>query len=252
MKRTGHDYYIVLLIKKASGKHIIDFNEFNLGPRQMYFISPGQVHQIIEKEKSRGYILSFSTQFLVENNIEKCFIDDLYIFKNFGHSPPLQINEEEFAKFQHIIKDIYEFEETDKKFKYQAIGALLKLLLIQSNNICSLTGEENTQNTQASVSLLRDFKELLELHFKNWHMVSHYANEMHITPDYLNASLKSLTGTSAKDHIQKRLLVEARRLLKFSDLNTKEISYELGFSEPANFTNFFKKHTNVPPSRFEA
>ena len=247
-----HEYYIILLVKKASGKHIIDFNEFELGIRQMFFISPGQVHQVMEKEKSLGHILSFSTQFLLENGIEKCFIDDLYIFKDFGFSPPLQLSNEEFERFQKIVEDIYEFEKTDKKFKYQAIGALLKLLLIQSNNVCSLTGTENTQNAQASVLLLRNFKTLLESNFKKWHMVSDYADELNITSDYLNVSLKSLTGTSAKDHIQKRILVEAKRLLKFSDMNTKEIAYELGFSEPANFTNFFKKHTGVPPSRFES
>ena len=52
-----HDYYIILLVKKASGKHIIDFNEFDLADNQMFFISPGQVHQIIENEKSYGHIL---------------------------------------------------------------------------------------------------------------------------------------------------------------------------------------------------
>ena len=82
-------------------------------------------------------------------------------------------------------------------------------------------------------------------------MVSQYAEALHITPDYLNASLKSLTGTGAKEHIQNRILIAAKRLLKFSDLNTKEIAYELGFSEPANFSIFFKKHTGISPSKFE-
>lgn len=246
-----HDYYIVLLVKQASGKHIIDFNEFELSKNQMYFLSPGQVHQIIENEKSYGHILTFSSQFLIENGIEKCFIDDLYIFNDYGMNPPLQLTDIEFEKFSLIAQEVYEFEVTNRKFKYQAIGALLKLLLIQSNNVCSLSEDSNTQNTQASVSLLRNFKELLETNFESWHMVSQYAEELHITPDYLNASLKSLTGTGAKEHIQNRILIAAKRLLKFSDLNTKEISYQLGFSEPANFSIFFKKHTGISPSKFE-
>lgn len=246
-----HDYYIILLVKQASGKHIIDFNEFELSKNQMYFLSPGQVHQIIENEKSYGHILTFSSQFLIENGIEKCFIDDLYIFNDYGMNPPLQLTDIEFEKFSLIAEEVYEFEVTNRKFKYQAIGALLKLLLIQSNNVCSLSEDSNTQNTQASVSLLRTFKELLETNFESWHMVSQYAEELHITPDYLNASLKSLTGTGAKEHIQNRILIAAKRLLKFSDLNTKEISYQLGFSDPANFSIFFKKHTGISPSKFE-
>jgi len=245
-----HDYYIVLIVIAASGKHIIDFNEFDLTENQVYFISPGQVHQIIEQERSEGYILTFTPQFMMENGIEDCFIEDLYLFQDSGYAPPLELNEEELQQLAALAEEIQIFAQTEQKFKYQAIGALLKLLLIRCNNLCSIPVEGNTQIVQASVSLLRNFKTLLEEHHQQWHKVSEYAQQLNITPDHLNTSVKSLTGKTAKEHIQSRLVIAAKRLLLFSSLNTKEIAYQLGFSEPAHFSQFFKKRTGTAPSRF--
>ena len=91
----------------------------------------------------------------------------------------------------------------------------------------------------------------METHYKTWHATSQYANELNITPDHLNRSIKSLIGKTAKEYIQARITIAAKRMLYFSDLSTKEIAYDLGFSEPANFSNFFKKCTGISPSEFK-
>lgn len=245
-----HDYYTILLTDIAAGKHLIDFHEFSLQGKQVYFISPDQVHQIIETQPSQGWVMTFSTQFIAENNIEKCFIEDLHLFQDFGYTPPLELDDEAFEKLAELAEQIALFVQSDKKFKYQAVGALLKLFLIHCNNACSISKEENTQSVQAAVVLIRHFKDLLEKHHKEWHKVNQYATHMHITADYLNTSIKSLTGKSAKEHIQSRLLVAAKRLLRFSNLSNKAIAYELGFSAPANFSQFFKRCTGMSPSQF--
>ncbi|MEN0045981.1 MAG: helix-turn-helix transcriptional regulator [Bacteroidota bacterium] len=246
-----HAYYTIVLVKSAKGKHIIDFQEFELAARQVYFVSPGQVHQIVENERSLGYALTFSPQFMLENGIEFSFVEDLHLFQDFGYTPPLELEGEELEKLVSISEEIYEFTQGNQKLKYQAVGALLKLFLIHCNQACSLSKEENTQSVQASVSLLRNFKDLLNKQYRNWHKVSEYADALHITADYLNASIKSLTGKSAKEHIQSRIIIAAKRLLRFSELQNKEIAYELGFSAPANFSQFFKKCTKVSPSQFK-
>ena len=87
--------------------------------------------------------------------------------------------------------------------------------------------------------------------YKKEHSTSYYANALYITPDHLNRTFKSKTGTTAKDYIQSRIITEAKRLLYFSDLANKEIAYELGFNEPGNFSAFFKKHTQLSPSNFK-
>jgi len=164
--------------------------------------------------------------------------------------PPLELDEEMMEKLSELSEEMYAFVHSDKKFKYQAVGALLKLFLINCNNACSLSQDDNTQQVHASVTLLRNFKSLLNEQFQTWHKVGEYAESLHITADYLNASVKSLTGKSAKEHIQSRITTAAKRMLRFSDMTAKEIAYELGFSEPANFSQFFKKCTGLSPSKF--
>jgi AraC family transcriptional regulator, transcriptional activator of pobA len=92
-----HDYYTVLVINKAKGQHKIDFNTYDLGQRQIFFVAPGQVHQIIEEEQSIGYVMTFSNQFLLESLIPLSFIESLNLFNNYGQSPPLLPSAAQFA-----------------------------------------------------------------------------------------------------------------------------------------------------------
>ncbi|NQX91313.1 MAG: AraC family ligand binding domain-containing protein, partial [Flavobacteriales bacterium] len=82
-----HDYFTVLVVRSAKGIHKIDFNSYDLAPFQVFFVAPGQVHQVIEEQASRGYVMTFSTQFLVENSIPLSFIDGLNLFHDYGQSP---------------------------------------------------------------------------------------------------------------------------------------------------------------------
>ena len=72
----------------------------------------------------------------------------------------------------------------------------------------------------------------------------------HISTKHLSQTLKNITGKVAKDHIQDRLALEAKRLLLHTSLSVKEIAYEIGFEEPLHFSGFFKKRVGVSPSQF--
>jgi AraC-like DNA-binding protein len=132
-----------------------------------------------------------------------------------------------------------------------AIGAWLKLLLLYCHHHCTLS-ESDPQQLEAGQALLKRFKQLVEQHYQTWHSSTAYAQALYISADHLNRSIKTLVGKTAKAYIQERLTIAAKRLLYFSELTTKEIGYELGFSEPANFSAFFKRNTGVSPSQFRA
>ncbi|WP_299437656.1 AraC family transcriptional regulator [uncultured Aquimarina sp.] len=244
-----HDFYIIILVSKAKGTHIIDFNKFLLEDHQVFFLSPGQVHQIKEEQKSYGWVITFSRQFLVKNNIDYRFIEDINLFQDYGNSPPLPLNDEQLKELNTYSTQIFDTYYSDTKFKLEAVGALLKLFLIYSNNICN-THTKDPQQLQVGSIILKEYKKLVEEHFFDWHKVHQYAEALHVTPDHLNRTIKSLIGKTAKEYLQSRIIVAAKRLLSFSDKTTKEIGYELGFTEPANFSNFFKKCTSSPPSQF--
>lgn len=242
-----HDYYTVLIIKQANGIHKIDFESYELKENQIYFVSPGQVHQVIEKEKSYGYAMTFSTDFLVQNSIPLAFISDLNLFRNYGQTPPLLPEKESFDKTLYFTKEIEEYYYSQLPNKLLSAGSYLKLFLIECSNICTIHSLESGKAN----SIIRDFKTAVDKHYRKEHSTSFYAKLLHITPDHLNRSIKAKLGKTAKEYIQARITTEAKRLLYFTDLNNKEIGYELGFNEPANFSAFFKKCTALSPSNFK-
>ena len=245
-----HDYYTVLIVKQAKGVHKIDFNSYQFSNKQLFFVAPGQVHQVVATEKPTGFAMTFSNQFLVENSIPISFIESLYLFQNYGQSPPLLPNKEQFETIEQFANQIFKLYSTNEKMSCLSIGAFLKLLLIECNNIYSINPIEMDIDTTGD-NLIRAFKKAVEKDYKKEHSTSYYASALYITPDHLNRTFKAKTGATAKDYIQSRIIIEAKRLIYFTDLTNKEIAYELGFNEPANFSAFFKKHTQLSPSNFK-
>ena len=245
-----HNYYTVLIVNKAKGQHKIDFNSYELSNKQIYFVAPGQVHQIIEEEQSFGFAMTFSNQFLIENSIRLSFIESLNLFQNYGQNPPLIPTENQFEAIEGFSNQIFNLFNNEANMKFLSIGAFLKLLLIECNNICAINPIESDIDSSGD-NLIRVFKKEVENNYKKEHSTTFYANQLHITPDHLNRTVKSKIGKTAKDYIQARIITEAKRLLYFTDLSNKEIGYELGFNEPANFSAFFKKNTQLSPSNFK-
>lgn len=241
-----HDFYTLILTKSAKGTHTIDFEEYVLSEKQIFFVSPGQVHQVIEKEKSYGYSIVFSDDFLVQNNIPTSFLESIKLFSCYEDNSPLAYTDMQKDLLWRYAEEMIKWLEKESPLKWSAIASNLQLLLIECQEICP----PRQAPADFSNHFLSDFKDLIEKHYKSWHQVGEYSQEMGVSSDHLNRVLKSVTGKTAKEFIQSKIIVEAKRLLYFTDLSTKEIAYELGFSESSNFSQFFKKYVGVSPSEF--
>lgn len=247
-----HDYYTIIFFKNGEGTHIIDFTEYKIEKNSIYFILPGQMHQVKPTVQPEGWSLKFTEEFLIANSIPDKLINDIYLFNDYGQSPPLSISDQQLPVYLNIVSQIELFSNSLENYMLEAVGSLVKLFLIQSNNLCSLHKQNNPQFLETTNHLLRSFKQQLNKHYATKHMVSDYADMLAVTADYLNKTVKSITGKSAKDHIQSKLIIEAKRTLLFSSLSNKELSYELGFDEAAHFNNFFKKSTGLTPTEFRS
>ena len=245
-----HDYYTIIFIERGEGVHFVDFTEYKVDDRSIYFIQPGQMHQLVLTCEPVGWVITFTEEFLVANSIPEKLINDIYLFNDYGQSPPLAINEEDMQVYKNLIAQMAHFSGSLETYTVEAIGSLLKIFLIQGNNHCSLRKSNNPQLIETSNHILRAFKQSLNKKYAMAHMVSDYADEMAVTSDYLNKTVKNLTGKTAKDHIQSKLITEAKRSLLFSNISNKELAYELGFEESAHFNNFFKKITVQTPTEF--
>lgn len=244
-----HSHYVIILVEKAKGKHIVDFVEYKFSDSQVFFLNPGQVHQVSESEQPKGYSIFFTAQFLANYDIPVNFIEDLNLFHDYGQSPPMALSPQQIESLVFYSEEMIKTSNSNLKFKEEFLASNLKLFLIQCNNHCSLP-KENFQKAEGGSVILKRFKELVEDNFMRWSQTSDYAMALNITPDHLNRSVKNLTGQTAKGYIQSRISIEAKRMLYFSQLSAKEIGFNLGFDEPANFSAFFKKNTGFSPSDF--
>lgn len=96
------------------------------------------------------------------------------------------------------------------------------------------------------------YRQLVELRAAQQHGVAQYADALAVSPAHLNRLCRQHLGASAKDVIQDRLEVVARRMLLFSNDSAAQVSRRLGFADPSYFTRFFRRRTGMTPAAFRA
>jgi AraC family transcriptional regulator, transcriptional activator of pobA len=247
-----HNYYSIIFSLTATGSHIIDFKEYTLEADQVFFVSPQQVHQVITDPNPGGFVILFTPEFLQRYSIQEDFISNIRLFRDCSETPPLPVTEPMKTRLLKFATEMEEEFRSDKQMKFDTIGAYLKLFLIECNNHCSLNPLGNTQTIEVGRSLVKNFKNLVESHFKEWHQVKDYAEELNVTSGYLNEVIRESLHTSAKDYIQNRLILEAKRISLYTSKNSKEIGYQLGFDDPSHFSKFFKSHTGSTIADFKS
>jgi AraC family transcriptional regulator, transcriptional activator of pobA len=247
-----HNYYSLIWTISGSGKHIIDFREYAIEASQIFFVSPEQVHQVILDETLTGIVIRFTCDFLQKYSIREDFISNLRLFRTSDETPPLAIHENMKARLKLFADNMIEAFHSTSEMRYESIGAYLKLFLIECNTHCSLHPETNPQSAEVGRSIVRNFKNLVDIHFSEWHQVQDYAGTLNVTPSYLNEVIKTAIGQSAKDYIQNRLILEARRMSLFTVQSIKEIGYTLGFDDPSHFSKFYKSYTGQSLLEFKS
>ena len=238
-----HNYYTVIWPVTATGKHVIDFKEYPILPNHVFFVSPEQVHQIITDPNPTGYVILFTPEFLGKNSIREDFIANLKLFQKSDETPPLPLTERMIDPLKMFAEQMLSAFQSENDMRFETIGAYLKLFLIECNGHCSLFPGSNTQTIEVGKTLVRQFKAVVEKHYKTWHQVKDYAEELNVSPNYLNEVIKSSLNISAKDYIQNRLMLEAKRMTIFTGKSSKEIGFDLGFEDPSHFSKFFKSNT---------
>jgi AraC family transcriptional activator of pobA len=98
-------------------------------------------------------------------------------------------------------------------------------------------------------AIVRRFERLLEQHFREHHDVAAYASALGLTADHVSVAVRAHHGVSAKALIDRRVFVEATRLLTATTAPIAEVGAMVGFDEAAHFTRFIVRMCGRPPSR---
>jgi AraC family transcriptional activator of pobA len=247
-----HNYYTIIWPFTGSGRHIIDFREYTLMPDQAFFVSPNQVHQVIVEGHPTGIVLQFTCAFLEKSGIQEKFISNLRLFRQIDETPPLSLTHLMKTRLKMFSDNMLQAFASPGEMQSETMGAWLKLFLIECNNHCSLNPDPNPQSAEVGRAIVTNFKDTVEKHYHQWHQVNEYADALNVTPNYLNEVIKTAIGQTAKDFIQTRIVLEAKRKSLFTSLSNKEIGFDLGFEDPAHFSKFFKSQAGQSLQEFRS
>ena len=103
----------------------------------------------------------------------------------------------------------------------------------------------------SSLDIVREYNFLVENHFREKHSVADYADLLNRSPKTISNLFKKLGPKTPLQYIHDRLMLEARRLLHFTDKSIKEVAYDLGFDDLQSFSRFFKKQEGRSPKEFK-
>lgn len=246
-----HDYYAIIAVEQASGWHHLDFQAYPLTPHTLYFVAPEQVHHLtLTAPDPQGWVLCFKPDFLWQQ-FSPQRLAELELFFNCDESLPLTLDRAEWEGLSPFFAHLGQVTTASTLADWEALGAWLKLLLLACYRLRQSQRVTATPWHHRPASIVRQFKSDVEQHFKNWHQVSAYASAQNLSSNYLNEVIKAETGQSAKEFIQQRVLLEAKRLARFTDWSVKEIAYSLGYEDVAHFSKFFKKQAGLSLSAFK-
>ncbi|TAF65544.1 MAG: helix-turn-helix domain-containing protein [Cytophagales bacterium] len=243
-----HSFYEILWITKGQSKQNIDFQQFEILPDTLFFISPSQLHLFENWDDIEGYCLFFTEDFLLENIANKTFLFELVYLDNAYQNPFLALDVHHKNLLLPTLQLLLSEFLAQEKPENNILGSLLFVFLKQIQRIYQQTKYPNA--LPQNVWVFKKFKQLLEQYAKNNYTANFYAEQLSLTQQHLNRIVKAITGKTTGEIIQERRILEIKYLLHYSEKSISEIAFELQFEDLSYFTRFFKQATQLTPSEF--
>ncbi|MBS1661837.1 MAG: helix-turn-helix domain-containing protein [Bacteroidetes bacterium] len=243
-----HAFYEIIWTEKGMSRQTIDYKEYEVRPGSLFFISPNQVHRFEEWKPLAGGSILFTEELFLLGLYNKDKLFELSFLDNFYTNPCLQLGRKDFADVKKTI-DIISGEYKRKDRSVAIVQSLLHVLLAQVQRC--IDNNEDREYSKKYLVLYKRLRELLEENFSRNEPVSFYAERLNITQHHLNLVVKSVTGKTAGQVIRERSMLEAKRLLTFSDYTVTEIASELGYFDSSYFSKLFRQETGQAANAFK-
>ena len=243
-----HNFQEILWFTGGSGRHQIDDDTLDIRPYTFYLIAKGQVHRFLGGQGLQGYLVRFTDDFLLESSVQTTWN---YRVNLFGHTTlhhELPIAEGDIPQYRYLLDLLArEHARLDGYGRSDLLRHLLLSLLLMLERVRQDMVQASPHPHDPQAAVYHQFLSLLEANYKQTHFVADYAAELGLSPRQLSRILLRLTGRTAKQLIDDRLILDAKRYLRHSNYSVKEISYNLGYKDPSYFSRIFRHYTSLSP-----
>ena len=241
------DFYDILLITRGDGWFDLDDERHRVAPGALLVTRPGQVRRW-DAGAVDGACIFFASEFIRDAFTDARFLDQFAIFDPARRSGAITLSAPERTQFLRRFRRMGEELRGLRADATELLRARLYELLVLINRWYLARYPKAAAGPRNGT--IDRFRSLVEREFRRMHRVQDYAERLGVSPGHLNVLCHAHLARSASDEIHQRLLLEARRLLRYTDRPAFAIAQELGFADPAYFGRFFKREAGVTPRGF--
>lgn len=239
--------YSFFFLTKGRSIRSKGLDSYDFGENTFFFLPAYQIttHQEI-CFGSEGYYCHFDMELLNVDYKTKDLINE-FTFLEFDAYPIVTINEEAKRNILPLLdRLILEYKAGEK-----CSMDILRMYLMTLFTELKLFSQSTKSNaTNAALLITEQYKKALSQYIYEKQKIADYAELLAISPNHLNKCVKITLGKSAHDLLKEMLLLEAKFLLKQSNLNISEIAFKIGRNEISDFGRFFKAQTGMSPSEY--
>jgi AraC family transcriptional regulator, transcriptional activator of pobA len=240
-----HDYHELIWTRRGSGNHLIDGEVVEVRPDTITLIGRGQVHVFERASGLHGAVVRFGDDLLHGDRPNPAWLLGSRTARTVavppGDVPRLEATIESLAAEARRPPDSRSLD-LQRHF--------LSALLLWVERWYEATRTQQRDADDAELQLYRRFLDVLERDFTRHHDARHYADELRVPQAALSRALAKVTGRGTKELITDRRMLEAARLLRFTDLTIGEIAFRAGFSDQLYFSRAFKRHHGEAPMAY--
>ena len=247
------DFFSIVLLTNGQVNMKINLEEQVITKNSMLFLAPATIKQLVNAtEETQLYKVIFTSKFLLQIGIQKHEVE-MIDFISRSQDRVIQLTDKEVNTLVKLIEELREKTKhtADHPFGEDIVQYTFRIFLSEMaavgihHNIGS--GKNKTPRKQ---DITMRFGNLINLHFKEYRSVKHYAEQLAITPNYLNEIVHEVTGKSASELIDEKVMHEAKLLLHNPRLTIAQVADQLHFSNQSFLGKFFKRHLGVSPSQY--
>lgn len=232
-----------------------NLQEFRLKKDSLFIFSPKHILQVQSNNRFKAHLIVIAPDFLKRINIDIKRMMPLFL--QFGSLPCMELTQAESQSLRSFISMVeQELKGSETDFSSEIIGGLIAATIYKVGDILThyLTEHPEVDSPihNRAEEYFRQFTELLGEHYKHERSVGFYARQLCITPKYLTTLIKRISGKSVSEWIDNYVILEAKTLLKYSNMSVQEIAYYLNFPNQSFFGSYFKRNAGMSPSQYKA